>query len=87
MKAITVEPTKPGTARFEDIPEPDSRNGSVLVEAIDVGLCGTDTEIVDGKYGWAPPGKQPLVLGHESLGSVLDPQQATPLRMLPQRSC
>jgi threonine dehydrogenase-like Zn-dependent dehydrogenase len=65
MKAITVEPQKPGTARFEDIPEPDMREGSVLVDAIAVGVCGTDVEIVQGKYGWAPPGKTRLVLGHE----------------------
>jgi glucose 1-dehydrogenase len=73
MKAITVEPKKPGTARFEDIPEPDVREGSVLVEAVAVGVCGTDAEIVQGKYGWAPPGQTRLVLGHESLGRVLDP--------------
>jgi glucose 1-dehydrogenase len=73
MKAITVEPKKAGTARLEDIPEPDIRNGSVLVEAIAVGVCGTDAEIVEGKYGWAPPGKSRLVLGHESLGRVIDP--------------
>jgi glucose 1-dehydrogenase len=73
MKAITVEPKKPGTARFEDIPEPDLREGSVLVEAVAVGVCGTDAEIVQGKYGWAPPGQTRLVLGHESLGRVLDP--------------
>jgi threonine dehydrogenase-like Zn-dependent dehydrogenase len=73
MKAITLEPHKPGTARLEDIPEPDERDGSVLVEAIAVGVCGTDVEIVDGKYGWAPEGKTRLVLGHESLGRVVDP--------------
>jgi len=73
MKAITVEPHKPGTARLEDIPEPDARGGSVLVEAIAVGVCGTDVEIVEGKYGWAPEGKTRLVLGHESLGRVIDP--------------
>jgi threonine dehydrogenase-like Zn-dependent dehydrogenase len=73
MKAIIVEPKKVGTARLEDIPEPDVREGSVLVEAIAVGVCGTDVEIVEGKYGWAPPGKTHLVLGHESLGRVLDP--------------
>ncbi len=56
MKAITVEPKKPGTARFEDVPEPEAREGSVLVEAVAVGVCGTDVEIVEGKYGWAPPG-------------------------------
>jgi len=73
MKAITVEPHKPETARLEDIPEPDARDGSVVVEAIAVGVCGTDVEIVEGKYGWAPEGKKRLVLGHESLGRVVDP--------------
>jgi len=73
MKAITVEPKNPGTARWEEVPEPDPRDGSVLVEAIAVGVCGTDVEIVEGKYGWAPAGKTRLVLGHESLGRVIDP--------------
>jgi threonine dehydrogenase-like Zn-dependent dehydrogenase len=73
MKAITVEPMKPGSARLDEVPEPDIRNGSVLVEAVAVGVCGTDIEIAEGKYGWAPPGQQRLTLGHESLGRVLDP--------------
>jgi threonine dehydrogenase-like Zn-dependent dehydrogenase len=80
MKAITVEPHKPGTARLQDVPEPDARDGSVLVEAIAVGVCGTDVEIVEGKYGWAPPEKSRLVLGHESLGRVIDPGPATGLK-------
>ena len=73
MKAITVEPKNPGTAKLSDVPEPDIQLGSVLVEAVAVGVCGTDVEIVEGKYGWAPPGQQRLVLGHESLGRVIDP--------------
>jgi threonine dehydrogenase-like Zn-dependent dehydrogenase len=73
MKAITVEPKRSGSAALEDVPEPDLREGAVLVEAIAVGVCGTDVEIVEGKYGWAPPGEQRLILGHESLGRVLDP--------------
>jgi threonine dehydrogenase-like Zn-dependent dehydrogenase len=80
MKAITVEPRKPETARLEDVPEPDARDGSVLVEAIAVGVCGTDAEIVEGKYGWAPPGKKRLVLGHESLGRVVDPGTTVSLK-------
>ncbi len=80
MKAITVEPKKPGTARYEDFPEPDERDGSVLVEAIAVGVCGTDAEIVEGKYGWAPPGASRLVLGHESLGRVIDPGPRSSLK-------
>jgi threonine dehydrogenase-like Zn-dependent dehydrogenase len=43
------------------------------VEAVAVGVCGTDAEIVKGMYGWAPRGRTRLVLGHESLGRVLDP--------------
>jgi threonine dehydrogenase-like Zn-dependent dehydrogenase len=80
MKAITVEPKNPGTARYEDVPEPDVHEGSVLVEAVAVGVCGTDVEIAEGKYGWAPPGKTRLVLGHESLGRVLDPGPASGLK-------
>jgi threonine dehydrogenase-like Zn-dependent dehydrogenase len=73
MKAITVEPKQPNSARWEEIPEPEVQEGSILVEAIAVGVCGTDVEIAEGKYGWAPPGQTRLVLGHESLGRVLDP--------------
>jgi len=80
MKAITVEAKKPGSARLEDVPEPDIHNGSVLVEAVAVGVCGTDVEIAEGKYGWAPPGKTRLVLGHESLGRVLDPGPTSGLK-------
>jgi threonine dehydrogenase-like Zn-dependent dehydrogenase len=80
MKAITVEPKKAGTVMLEEVPEPDVLEGSVLVEAIAVGVCGTDVEIVEGKYGWAPPGKGRLILGHESLGRVIDPGPKTGLQ-------
>jgi glucose 1-dehydrogenase len=80
MKAITVEPMVSGSARLEEIPEPGEHEGSVLVEAIAVGVCGTDVEIVEGKYGWAPPGKKRLVLGHESLGRVVDAGPSSALK-------
>ena len=76
MRAITVEPKKPDTVRLEEVPEPDTREGSLLVQAVAVGICGTDIEIVEGRYGWAPPGRTRLVLGHESLGRVIDPGPA-----------
>ena len=34
--------------------------------------CGTDVEINSGAYGWSPPGRERLILGHESLGRVVD---------------
>jgi glucose 1-dehydrogenase len=72
MRAITVEPKNSGSAKWEEVPEPDVRQGSILVETIAVGVCGTDAEIIEGKYGWPPPGKTHLILGHESLGRVLE---------------
>ena len=33
-------------------------------------MCGTDKEIAAGDYGWAPPGHDRLIIGHESLGRV-----------------
>jgi hypothetical protein len=38
MKAIRAEPKKAGTVRCEDFPEPDVREGSILVEAIAASL-------------------------------------------------
>jgi threonine dehydrogenase-like Zn-dependent dehydrogenase len=37
-------------------------------------------DIVSGNYGWAPPGKSRLVLGHESLGRVIDPGPRSSLK-------
>ena len=72
MKALTVQPLTAGSARLDDIDEPPLADGSVLVETLAVGVCGTDIEITSGAYGWAPPGRDRLVLGHESLGRVLE---------------
>jgi threonine dehydrogenase-like Zn-dependent dehydrogenase len=72
MKAITVVPKTENSVQYADVPDPDPSTGSILVEAVAVGICGTDVEIATGKYGWAPPGRDRLVLGHESLGRVLE---------------
>jgi glucose 1-dehydrogenase len=76
MRAITVEPKKQGSAKWEGVQEPDDRQGSILVEAIAVGVCGTDVAIIEGKYGSPPPGKTRLILGHESLGRALETDSA-----------
>jgi threonine dehydrogenase-like Zn-dependent dehydrogenase len=70
MKALTVTPLQANSAGLEEIDEPAPEEGSVLVDTLAVGVCGTDIEIVSGAYGWAPPGHKRLVLGHESLGRV-----------------
>lgn len=70
MRALTVVPRSPGSLAVTDVDEPVPADGELLVDGLAVGVCGTDREIVAGEYGWAPPGRERLVLGHESLGRV-----------------
>ena len=70
MRAITVQPKRADSLRVEDIADPEPKTDELLVDGLAIGVCGTDREIVDGSYGWAPPGQDRLVLGHESLGRV-----------------
>jgi glucose 1-dehydrogenase len=77
MRAITVIPGRSGSARLDEIDAPPGAGG-LLVEAVALGICGTDREIVAGEYGWAPPGRERLVLGHESLGRVLEAPDGSP---------
>jgi threonine dehydrogenase-like Zn-dependent dehydrogenase len=71
MRALTVVPGKANSLTVTDMPDPATDTGSVLVEGLAVGVCGTDREIVAGDYGWAPEGQDRLILGHESLGRVV----------------
>jgi threonine dehydrogenase-like Zn-dependent dehydrogenase len=70
MRAITVAPGVPHSARLDEVPEPAAVPGTLLVRALALGVCGTDREILEGLYGDAPPGEPRLILGHESLGEV-----------------
>lgn len=71
MRALTVLPLSKDSLAVTDMPDPTPGPGDLLVEGIALGVCGTDHEIADGAYGWAPEGAERLVLGHESLGRVL----------------
>lgn len=72
MRGLIVEAGRPDSARYvDDLPEPDESEGQVLVQALAVGVCGTDREIVAAEYGTAPGPDNRLVIGHESLGRVI----------------
>ena len=72
LRAITVHPQKPNSIELREVAEPVPAEGALLVEAIALGVCGTDREIIAGEYGEAPDGEARLILGHESLGRVLE---------------
>lgn len=78
MRALTIEPGRAQSLALEELAAPErsaspQRSASaLLVRALAVGVCGTDHELVQGLYGAAPPGRKRLVIGHESLGEVLE---------------
>jgi glucose 1-dehydrogenase len=72
MKAIAVFPNKK-TLDLIDVPEPRlSAPTEAKVRILDVGICGTDREICRFEYGTPPDGSDHLVIGHESLGEVVE---------------
>jgi glucose 1-dehydrogenase len=72
MRALTVVPRQAHSSALLEVPEPIVRDGSLVACTLAVGVCGTDREILAGHYGWAPPGCERLVLGHESLAEVVE---------------
>jgi glucose 1-dehydrogenase len=67
---MTVIPGRPDSAELTELPEPEPKDGDLLVEPLFLGVCGTDREIVEGAHGEPPPGHERIVLGHELLGRV-----------------
>jgi threonine dehydrogenase-like Zn-dependent dehydrogenase len=70
MRAITIRPAIPNSDTLEEVPEPPLSDGAILVDTLALGVCGTDHEMIAGRYGEAPEGHERLILGHESLGRV-----------------
>jgi len=69
VRALIVRPPTPGV-ELSEVPSPSLPPGSVRVGVLECGVCGTDHDIVEGKYGRPPVGSPFLILGHENLGRV-----------------
>jgi len=72
MKAVTVIPLVKDSLALRDMPKPNPKRGQVLLKPIEVGVCGTDKDIIEGKYGAPPPGEEYLILGHEAVAEVAE---------------
>jgi len=71
--ALTVQREAAGCAvALRELPEPSGDDGDILVETLAVGVCGTDREIAGGRVARPPDGRDWLIIGHESLGRVLE---------------
>src|SRR5690242_3046275 len=72
MRAVAVYPRKREVNLIER-PEPSVKSPTeVKVRMLEVGVCGTDKELCAFVYGTPPPGSDHFILGHESLGEVVE---------------
>src|SRR5215204_776547 len=68
--AIAIHPGRANSLHLTEIPLDEPGPGEVLIRVRQVGICGTDRELIHGSFGTAPSGAASLVLGHEMLGKV-----------------
>jgi len=70
MKALVVD--SPGKVEVRDVPKPEIQPFEALVKIDACGLCGTtDRHIVEGRQAHHPASWYPAILGHESVGTVI----------------
>jgi glucose 1-dehydrogenase len=70
MQAIAAEfgSTQP---RFVNAPEPSApARGEVVCRTLELGICGTDREILLSAKPWTPIDDTHLILGHECIARV-----------------
>ena len=71
MRAVSVFPADKTIKVIENHPEPTlETDDQVVLDMLEIGVCGTDKEIARFDYGIPPAGSPYLVIGHESLGKV-----------------
>lgn len=72
MRAVGVVPGRREVRLIEHEVPKVSAASHVKIRSLEVGVCGTDREICTFVYGAPPAGFDYLVLGHESLGEVVE---------------
>lgn len=72
MRAVGVLPGKREVRLLDHAVPQISADHQVKIKSLEVGICGTDKEICTFVYGSPPKGEEYLILGHESLGEVVE---------------
>jgi threonine dehydrogenase-like Zn-dependent dehydrogenase len=72
MKAVGVFPAKKEVKLVERDQPRITAPDQVKLRMLAVGVCGTDREICSFEYGTPPAGSDHFILGHESLGEVVE---------------
>ena len=69
MKAVML--LEPHKLEVQDVPEPEMAPDQIKVKVAYSGICGTDPEIVEGRFmppEWKPG---PNIIGHEAAGTIV----------------
>jgi 2-desacetyl-2-hydroxyethyl bacteriochlorophyllide A dehydrogenase len=63
-----------GNINVEEVPEPHVGPNEIKVRIAYCGLCGTDPENLEGRFGLVPKEayEQPRILGHEASGTIAE---------------
>jgi threonine dehydrogenase-like Zn-dependent dehydrogenase len=72
MKAVAVFPNSRELRIIEHEEPQITHPTEVKLRMLEVGVCGTDKEICSFEYGTPPAGSDYLIIGHESLGQVIE---------------
>ena len=72
MKAIAVFPAKKEVKIIDQPSTKIVKSTDVKVRILEVGICGTDRDICAFQYGTPPSDSDYLIIGHESLGEVVE---------------
>ncbi len=84
MKAVVLKEV--GVLEVQDVPEPDPAPNQIKVKIAYCGICGTDPEIIEGRFGlgFRPEGAigkplerldmggGPMIMGHEASGTIVE---------------
>ena len=72
MRAVAVTPSSKAVSLINMAEPKLSSPTDVKLRMIEAGVCGTDREICSFDYGTPPSGMTDLVIGHESLGEIVE---------------
>ena len=70
MKAAVLKEV--GVLEVQDVPEPETAPDQIKVKIAYSGICGTDPEIIEGRF--VPPilPEGPNIIGHEASGTIVE---------------
>ena len=70
MRVVHVVPGHAHSLRLSAREKPRCPNTHVLIRVLEVGLDGTDRDLLEGAYGEPPNGSETLIIGHECVGVI-----------------